>query len=84
MREQCNLQVRHADGVGAFGIEQAENYSAGLEAAFEFIADHPQGTRERREINPPVSVHPYKSHAMIYLIEGGDALILRVRHGRED
>ena len=40
--------------------------------------------RERLEIHPPVRVHPYKSHVVIYKIEGPDILIIRARLGRDD
>lgn len=70
--------------VEAFGIEQAIAYRDGLIETFEFLAEFPRAARERLEITPPVRAHPYKSHLVIYVIEGDDVLILRVRHSRED
>lgn len=68
-----------------FGTEQAEIYYAGIERIFQFLSDTPKAARERTEISPPVRVHPYQSHIIVYLIdENGDVLILRVRHGREN
>lgn len=68
-----------------FGAEQAEKYYAGLERVFQFLTDTPKAARERTEITPPVRVHPYQSHIIVYLMDdNGDILILRVRHGRED
>lgn len=68
-----------------FGADQAEKYYAGIERTFQFLSDAPEAARERTEITPPVRVHPYKSHIVVYLIEDSDdVLILRVRHARED
>ena len=67
-----------------FGADQAEAYYAGLAETFGFLAEFPKAARERPETRPPVRVHPYRSHIVVYVIEGDDIQILRVRHGRED
>jgi toxin ParE1/3/4 len=68
-----------------FGAEQTDNYFAGLERVFEFLSDTPEAAKELVEIWPPVRIHPYRSHIIVYLIVGnGDVLILRVRHEREN
>lgn len=67
-----------------FGPRQAAAYHAGLEQMFTILAEHPRLACERDEITPPVRVHPYRSHIVIYVIDGDDILIVRVRHGRED
>jgi toxin ParE1/3/4 len=71
-------------GARDFGVEQAERYHAGLREMFAFLAEHPRAARERTEIVPPVRIHPYKAHVIVYVIEEEDVLFLRVRHGRED
>lgn len=71
-------------GIEEFGIEQAQRYHEGLFQLFDLLAANPRMARERLEIVPPVRVHPYKSHVVIYRIEGPGILIIRVRHGRED
>lgn len=70
--------------IEAFGVEQAIAYRNGLIEAFKFLAEFPRAARERYEIDPPVRAHPYKSHMVVYVIEGDDVLILGVRHGHED
>ncbi|MCA3565333.1 MAG: type II toxin-antitoxin system RelE/ParE family toxin [Methylocystis sp.] len=73
------------EGARLFGPVQAERYHRELEQVFEMIGSHPQMARERREIKPPVRIHPHKAHLIVYIVEAdGAALILRVRHGRED
>lgn len=72
-------------GVEQFGIAQADAYHAGLEAAFDFLARYPRAARERTELSPPVRVHSYRAHLIVYEAEpNGGVLVLRVRHGREN
>ncbi|MBU1383478.1 MAG: type II toxin-antitoxin system RelE/ParE family toxin [Alphaproteobacteria bacterium] len=67
-----------------FGRLQADRYLDGLECAFDFVAHHPLAARERQEINPPVRIHAYGAHIIVYLVEPDGVLILRIRHGREN
>jgi len=56
-----------------------------VERVFKFLSHNSEAARERTEITPPVRVHPYGSHIIIYLIDSAeDVFILRIRHGRED
>lgn len=72
-------------GLRLFGETQAWSYHLQLFDMFELIAANPQMARERHEITPPVRVHPFKSHLIIYVVtEGSDVLIVRIRHGHED
>ncbi|NKX17292.1 type II toxin-antitoxin system RelE/ParE family toxin [Ochrobactrum pseudogrignonense] len=41
--------------------------------------------REREEISPPVRIHPFKAHLIIYQIEqNGAILVIRIRNAFED
>ncbi len=73
-----------AVGISAFGLEQARRYHDGLFELFALLATNPEMARERPEITPPVRIHRYKSHIVIYRTDGPDIVIIRVRHGRED
>jgi len=55
-----------------------------LYALFDRIASSPRMARERNKLTPPVRVQRYWAHLVLYLIEGDDILIVRLRHGRED
>ena len=68
----------------AFGEAQADRYIADLESTFAFLAAHPMAARERVELIPPVRIHPYRAHLIVYRLDGDDVLILRLRHGRAD
>ena len=75
----------YSEGELLFGADKATEYHIKMERVFEFLSENPNAARERNEINPPVRIHPYKSHMIIYIIgHSNEILILRVRHGRED
>lgn len=72
-------------GIRLFGTSQARQYHDELFAILDLIAANPRMARERFEISPPVRIHPFKAHLVVYRIEeGDDILIIRVRHGHED
>ena len=72
-------------GLRLFGETQALNYHLQLFDVFELIAANPQMARERNEFTPPVRVHPFKAHLIIYVLTQNDeVLIVRIRHSHED
>lgn len=72
-------------GARHLGLNQADAYHALLERTLEFLAAHPQAARKRPELSPPVRIHPFQAHRVIYQIENdGGILIIRVRHAHED
>ena len=71
-------------GIELFGIDQARAYHAALFGVFDLISDNPRMAHERTELTPPLRVHPFRSHIILYKIEDGDVLIVRVRHAHED
>ncbi|MBB2971698.1 toxin ParE1/3/4 [Mesorhizobium sp. RMAD-H1] len=68
-----------------FGPAQARKYYDELFEAFDLIAANPRMARERHELSPPMRIHPFKAHLIIYYIDNDDDIfIVRVRHGQED
>lgn len=68
-----------------FGLAQAKRYNDELFMIFDLLASNPRMARERFELSPPLRVHPYKAHMILYRIEeNGDILIVGVRHEHED
>ena len=63
---------------------QADRYVADLVRVFEMIAAVPTLAREHREFDPPVRIHAYQSHLIIYRESGGRVAILRLLGGRQD
>ena len=74
----------YMSGAQNFGIAQADTYHAGLERVFEFLAENPLAVRESKEFLPPVRIHPYKAHVVVFKISGNGILIVRVLHGHQD
>ncbi len=81
--EEDIIQIYIA-GMDMFGADQAERYHEGLEHTFKFLSDFPFAAAERTELKSLSRVHPYRSHIIIYRLDGADILIQRVRHGSED
>jgi toxin ParE1/3/4 len=71
-------------GCREYGQAQAERYHAELAATLDLIADNPRIARERAELTPPVRLHPFQSHMIVYLLDESGVLIIRVLHGRQD
>ena len=67
-----------------FGVDQAERYHQGLEQVFDFLANFPFAAAERPELKGSPRIHPFKSHIVIYRLDGPDIFIQRVRHASED
>jgi toxin ParE1/3/4 len=83
-RARDDLVDIYIEGVRAFGRRRAERYHAGLEEAFGFLKAFPRAATERADITPPVRIHPYKSHVIVYMVDGSGVRVLRVRHAHED
>lgn len=74
----------HDEGIGQFGIHQAERYLAELQRALLFLSEYPLAARERVDTNPPVRIHPFRSHVIVYRVDDRGVLVLRFRHAREN
>ncbi|WP_111561423.1 type II toxin-antitoxin system RelE/ParE family toxin [Rhizobium sp.] len=80
-----DLRTIHATGLRLFGKAQADSYHRHLGDIFEILADNPKLARLRKEITPPVRIHPCGAHLIVYHELGdGGILIIRVRHGHEN
>jgi len=80
-----DIKQIYLHGLGQFGALQADRYLDLLEKTFEFLADHPKAARIRAELKSDIRFHPLRSHVVMYRInDGGEILIIRVRHGHED
>lgn len=76
-------------GIGRYtqqrwGKAQRRLYLNGLNSQFQRLAETPGLAAERCEFEPPVRIHPYQRHLIVYLAEEGGILIVRVLHQRMD
>jgi toxin ParE1/3/4 len=74
----------YAHGIRTFGQKRAAQYSNDMKAAFRHIADNPKLNRERNDVTPPVRIHVFHSHLILYQTEEQGILIGRILHGREN
>ncbi len=72
-------------GTRMFGVDQAKRYHEELFALFDLISANLRIARERNEIEPPVRIHPFKAHLVVYRFEDHEKIfVVRIRHGHED
>jgi toxin ParE1/3/4 len=67
-----------------FGERQANSYAEQLKEKCQNLTDNPLLYRERKEFNPPVRIGYHGKHLIIYTIEDGYILIVRILHGSMD
>ena len=85
MKRKRDIIAIAEQGVRTFGTAQARLYHDDLFAVLDLIAANPRMAREREEISPPVRIHPFKAHLIVYRIEEDGAIfVIRIRHGHED
>ena len=88
----CLSQAAEEDLIGIWlsgterhGAARADRYQDGLEATFELLRQFPDLARERTELTPPLRVHPFGAHMILYLVRPDRTVfVVRVRHQRED
>ena len=67
-----------------WGPAQRRLYLNGLNERFAVLAASPTIAAERRNFAPPVRIHPYEKHLIVYIIEDGGIVIVRVLHQSMD
>jgi len=63
--------------------DQADSYLRGLADKLTLLCENPLIARERSEIDPPVRLHLYKSHVIIYRVEDDHVAVIRIAHMRQ-
>lgn len=61
---------------------QAVAYLTGLERTLRLLAEFPETARLREEFVPPVRVHPYRAHLVIFQSDEAVLDVVRVVHAR--
>ena len=62
----------------------AETYLRGLEAVLELLLEFPEMSRLRPEFSPPIRIHPYRQHVVLYSADDVRLDVLRILHRRSD
>jgi toxin ParE1/3/4 len=81
---KADLRKIYRDGLRKFGKRAAERYVEGIADAYNLIGSMPQMNPVRTEVKPPVHLHPYKGHLIIYRIGAEEVRILRVLSRHQD
>lgn len=67
-----------------WGPERRRKYLAGMSNCIERLSETPAMAPLRREYVPPVRLHLYESHLIVYLDDSDGILIVRVLHKSMD
>jgi toxin ParE1/3/4 len=68
--------------VARWSVAQAEGYLGGLDQTLRLLCDHPDIARLHEEFTPPVRLHPYRSHLVIFMASEAALEVIRVVHMR--
>ena len=66
-----------------FGEAHADRYVVGLERMFQSIAQFPDASPERPELNG-ARIRPFEAHHIVYRVRKDEVVILRILQGRQD
>jgi toxin ParE1/3/4 len=67
-----------------WGKRQASEYFAALDRMLHSIVGFPEIARLRAEFDPPVRIHPFRKHLIIYQIDGDQIDVMRVLNARSN
>jgi len=67
-----------------WGRDQRDRYMLAMETQFEVLAQNPRLAAERVDYDPPVRIYKYEKHLIVYAINDGGILIIRVLHQSMD
>jgi toxin ParE1/3/4 len=80
LSQAADDDVRHIyiEGATRFGRAQADTYHERLSRTLDLIGANPRIGRERVQIVPPVRIHPYGAHIVVYEIADDGAVLISV------
>ena len=81
-RAVADLDAMWAYTVETWSETQATTYLTGLDVALQLLADFPDMARVRQEFSPPVRIHPYQKHLIVFLADDTKIDVVRITHSR--
>ena len=81
-RAEADLDDIWGYTVDIWSEAQAVDYLSGMDAALKLLAEFPEMARLRREFAPPIRIHPYRKHLIIYSADDGFIDVVRVVHAQ--
>ena len=79
-----DLRLVYLEGLERFGARQADVHIDSLLDRLDLLSDFPGPGRERDELGTRVRSSAFRSHVIIYRLEGARVRVLRIRHRLED
>lgn len=79
-----DLDAASAWGARTFGFSRSQHYEEQMVEMFDTLSHHPQMAPERRAARSVVRLMPHRAHNILYVIQDGDVVILRVLHHLQD
>jgi len=64
--------------------EQADVYTAGINAKLNLLRRHPGMAREYKDFDPPVRILVHDGHLIIYHLVNERVEVVRILHNRQD
>ena len=71
-------------GTEQWGVDQADRYYDTMVKLFDLLSEQPEIARLREEFSPPVRIHPYGSHVVVYETVKTGIAVIRVLHNRQN
>lgn len=65
-----------------WSVDQANAYILALDQLLRSLADFPEMARLRREFTPPLPIHPFRQHVIVYAVEPDAIDVIRIVNGR--
>lgn len=83
-RASADLEEIYHYTAGEFNVQQAENYLAALRHMLTLLEENSGLARIYYDYVPPVRIHPWQSHFIVYVTQDDGILILRLLHQSSD
>ena len=81
---RADMLELHARSTIRFGLEVADNYIDGIDAALAQLAEFPESGPVYPGLRPPIRFLTYKRHHILYDYDGETVWIVRIIHHARD